>query len=276
MKTMVISDLDGTLLHSNARLSEFTVQAINSVIARGVNFTYATARSLNSSLTLTNRLALRLPVITYNGACIKHPSTGEIIEIQSLDEAQVALIAQTLHGCGIHPLVYTFLDGEEKVLWVRGAESEGMMHYLDSRDGDERMLPVDSFDDLFCGEVFYVTCIEDEQETLLPVRDMLMGSDTLNCILQREIYRPEYWLEIMDYRVSKAHAIDDLMRLTGMEKIIAFGDSINDAPLFEVADECYAVENAVDALKRVADDVIESNDEDGVAKWLMENCNRLI
>ena len=103
MKTMVISDLDGTLLHSDARLSEFTVQAINSVIARGVNFTYATARSLNSSLTLTKRLALNLPVITYNGACIKHPSTGEIIEIQSLDEAQVALIAQTLHGCGIHP-----------------------------------------------------------------------------------------------------------------------------------------------------------------------------
>ena len=103
MKTMVISDLDGTLLHSDARLSEFTVQAINSVIARGVNFTYATARSLNSSLTLTKRLALNLPVITYNGACIKQPSTGEIIEIQSLDEAQVALIAETLHRYGIHP-----------------------------------------------------------------------------------------------------------------------------------------------------------------------------
>ena len=61
-----------------------------------------------------------------------------------------------------------------------------------------------------------------------------------------------------------------------MERIISFGDSINDVPLFEMSDECYAVANAVEALKRVADDVIESNDEDGVARWLMENFNRLV
>ena len=47
-------------------------------------------------------------------------------------------------------------------------------------------------------------------------------------------------------------------------------------PLFEVSDECYAVENAVEPLKRVADDVIGSNDDDSVAKWLIENFNRLV
>lgn len=276
MKTMVISDLDGTLLNSDVKLSEFTVNAINSIVRRGVNFTYATARSLNSAMKLTNRLELSFPVITYNGACIKNPATGEIIEIQCMDEAQIAYIKETLQQFGITPLVYTFLDGEEKVLWQRGSESEGMQHYLDSRSGDGRMLPVDSFDDLFCGEIFYVTCIEDTCDVLLPVYDNLKCNDSLNSILQREIYRTEFWLEIMDYRVSKANALDDLKKLTGVDRIISFGDSINDMPLFEVSDECYAVANAVDSLKTVADDVIESNDNDGVAKWLLENYNRLL
>ena len=275
MNTLVISDLDGTLLNTQGQLSDFTVEAVNSVIRRGVHFTYATARSLNSSLALTNRLHLTLPVITYNGACIKRPSTGEIVDIQRLDETQIETAAEVLRRFGVSPLVYTFLDGEEKVLWVRGAESEGMLHYLNSRNGDGRMLPVDSFDDLFCGEIFYITCIEDARETLEPVRDNLR-SDSFTCILQQEIYRPEFWLEIMDVRVSKAHALDTLKLLTDMDRVVAFGDSINDAPLFEAADECYAVRNAVEALKRVADDVIESNDEDGVARWLLENCNRLL
>lgn len=276
MKTMVISDLDGTLLKSDTQLSDFTVNAINFIVKNGVNFTYATARSLNSAMTLTKRLVLHFPVITYNGACIKHPETGEIIEIQCMDEAQIADIKASLRHFGVSPLVYTFLDGEEKVLWQRGTESVGMLHYLESRTGDGRMLPVDSFEDLFCGEIFYVTCIEDHCDNLAPLNDELKCNDSLRCILQQEIYRPEFWLEIMDYRVSKAHALDDLKKLTGIDRIISFGDSVNDVPLFEVSDECYAVANAVDALKVVADDVIESNDDDGVARWLLENYKRLL
>lgn len=53
--------------------------------------------------------------------------------------------------------------------------------------------------------------------------------------------------------------------------MIAFGDAMNDIPMFEIADECYAVANAVPELKELATDVIESNEEDGVAKWLMHH-----
>jgi Predicted hydrolases of the HAD superfamily len=57
----------------------------------------------------------------------------------------------------------------------------------------------------------------------------------------------------------------------GCSKIISFGDSINDIPMFEISDECYAVENAVDEIKAVATGIIDSNEDDGVAKWLLEN-----
>ena len=48
--------------------------------------------------------------------------------------------------------------------------------------------------------------------------------------------------------------------------------SINDIPMFEASYECYAVSNAMDELKRIATGIIESNNDDGVAKWLNENC----
>ena len=39
--------------------------------------------------------------------------------------------------------------------------------------------------------------------------------------------------------------------------------------MFRLADECYAVEIAVDDLKQIATGIIEGNNADGVAKWLL-------
>ena len=54
------------------------------------------------------------------------------------------------------------------------------------------------------------------------------------------------------------------------DRLVVFGDGVNDIDMFEIADEAYAVENAVDELKEIATGVIACNDEDGVAKWLYE------
>ena len=42
--------------------------------------------------------------------------------------------------------------------------------------------------------------------------------------------------------------------------------------MFQAAEECYAVANAEEALKHIATDIIESNENDGVAKWFLSNC----
>lgn len=61
-----------------------------------------------------------------------------------------------------------------------------------------------------------------------------------------------------------------LKEYLGVEYIVAFGDGKNDMEMFEIADESYAVENAVDELKAIATGVIDSNEKDGVAKWLYQ------
>jgi len=67
---------------------------------------------------------------------------------------------------------------------------------------------------------------------------------------------------------SKANAIRQLRNKLGYEKLVVFGDGKNDVDMFELADEAYAVANAVPELKERATAVIGGNNEDGVAKWL--------
>lgn len=67
---------------------------------------------------------------------------------------------------------------------------------------------------------------------------------------------------------SKAAAICELRKLWNCERIVSFGDSVNDLPMFAVSDEAYAVENAVEELKSHATGMIPSNDNDGVAEFL--------
>jgi hydroxymethylpyrimidine pyrophosphatase-like HAD family hydrolase len=70
---------------------------------------------------------------------------------------------------------------------------------------------------------------------------------------------------------SKANAVLELKEKLGCEKLVVFGDGKNDLDMFHAADEAYAVQNADKELKAAATAVIGGNNEDGVAKWLLEH-----
>ncbi len=270
MRTLYVTDLDGTLLNSQSRLSEYTLKTVNAVVERGVLFTYATARSLVSASMVTKGLSQKIPIIAYNGAFIIEPCTGEFLSHESFSCEETETVIDTLEKLDIHPAVYSLIDGTEKVSWERGTETEGMAHYLSKRRGDRRLRPLDTNEWLYDGEVFYFTCI-GEKEILRTAQDILSGDERYTCIFQQELNRPEYWFEIMPRRATKANAIEKLKNIWQCDRVVSFGDALNDIPMFSFSDECYAVGNAVDELKAIATDIIGSNDDDGVAKWLEKN-----
>ena len=267
-KVLYVTDLDGTLLNRHDRVSPFSVRTINSLVENGMLFTYATARSLVSASVVTEGLSTNIPVIAYNGAFILQPSTGEILSEEKFTEEERHAVRETLARCRISPLVYSFVRGVEKVSWIPRYENDGIRRYLSMRPGDRRFRPVEDAESLFEGDVFYYTCI-GERDELQPVYDTFSGDARYRCTMQQELYRPEYWCEIMPARASKAGAIRKLKDMRGCTRIVSFGDAVNDIPMFEISDECYAVANAVDELKAVATGIIESNEDDGVAKWLL-------
>ena len=267
IKTLYVSDLDGTLLTSDMNISENSLKIINTLIDEGMLFTYATARSISSASIVAKGLSTKHPIIAYNGAFIVEPDTRKILAKEDFSRAQIETVMDILSRNHISPLVYSFVDGKERVSWIPNEENEGKRHYIDSRKGDKRLRPVVVDEELYKGEVFYFTCI-GEKEELEPVYQALKDNENYTCTFQPEIYREEYWLEIMPRKATKANAILKLKELLGCDRIVSFGDAINDIPMFRISDECYAVENAVEELKKMATAVIESNNNDGVAKWL--------
>lgn len=172
---------------------------------------------------------------------------------------------EDLFANSVYPIVYAFLDGEEKFSYIPTRCTTGMTTFLDSRKGDPRTHPVVDEEGLLQGEIFYLTCIDEKDKLKLLYEKY---KDRYHCVFQKEIYTQEQWLEIMPLEASKSHAIAQLKKQLNCDRLVVFGDGMNDVDMFELADECYAVENGVPELKAMATAVIGSNDSDGVAKWL--------
>ena len=270
MKTLYVTDLDGTLLNQAAKVSERSIKIINRLVEKGMLFTYATARSLVSAAVATNGLTAKIPVIAYNGAFIYKPDTGEVLHSVKFLAEEMQSVREVLEKNNISPLVYSVIDGADRLSWNVCHENEGMRNYLSRRQGDRRLRPLQGDDGLYEGEVFYFTCVGTDEE-LEPLYDAMKIDGRYVCTLQKELYQPEYFCEIMPAEATKAKAIARLKELWGCDRIVSFGDAINDIPMFRISDECYAVENAVEELKDLATGIIASNEQDGVAKWLLEN-----
>ena len=97
-KTLYVSDLDGTLMRNDETLSQDTVRIINELVEKGLAFTYATARSIESARAITGGLRLKLPVITRNGAVLADNMTGKHLERALFTQEEVSLIKELFLG----------------------------------------------------------------------------------------------------------------------------------------------------------------------------------
>ncbi|HNZ98150.1 HAD-IIB family hydrolase [Ruminococcus sp.] len=265
MKTLYLSDLDGTLLNSSQKTSEFTNKAINHLVSNGMIFSYATARSWSTASKVTSGINVSIPAIVYNGAFVVDSVNNRRI-ISNYFGDEVGEIIDFMISNEIYPNVYSVRDDKEKFSFIADKTTNGMADFVESRKGDSRTNPVTSASELYKGDIFYLACI-DEFVRLLPLYEKYRTD--FHCIFQRDIYSKEQWLEIMPQSTSKSVAALKLKRQLGCDKLVVFGDALNDKDLFECADESYAVSNAATELKEKATAVIDSNDNDGVAKWLL-------
>ena len=277
--TLFVSDLDGTLMRNDTRLSEYTVQTINELVEKGMAFTFATARSIESARTITSGLKLKLPVVTRNGAVLADNNTGKHLEKAIFKDSEISLLKELIPELPLCGFVSCFIeeDVEKSEIsgkisrmiktYVSGEHSEGLEGYIDYYKDDPNMVMVGDFDSLFCGQPGYVTLVSDK-EFLTPIYDRVKQYNGWECLLGKDTYRDEYWLEICPENCTKAKTLLKLKERYGFEKLVVFGDSINDMTMFKIADEAYAVQNAIDELKKEATDVIGFNEDDAVAKFL--------
>lgn len=266
-KTLYVSDLDGTLMHKDLKISDFSVKTINALVGKGVAFTYATARSISSAGTITKDLNLKLPVITRNGAVLADNNTGKIIEKALFTEIEVEMLKDMLPELPKTGFVSCYFGDDMKKVFAGSLHTAELQGYLDYYKDDPSVVTVSDLSEMFMGNPGYVTIIGDKDE-IEPLYIRTREYNGWECMFQKDIYRDEYWLEIAPRNSTKAKSILKLKEEYGFDKLVVFGDSVNDIPMFKIADEAYAVSNAVDELKALATGIIGSNEEDAVVVYL--------
>lgn len=271
---LYISDLDGTLLHHDERISAWSCETLNHLIKKGLLFSYATARSIFTANVVTEGLNPQLPVIVNNGSFLMDPHSRKRILVNQFSREEAQDIYETLCRHQIAPLVDAIINDREKFSYAENAINPALAAFVAGRKHDGRNNPLDDqlvrndMSIILQGNVFYFTCIGEEEKLRAAYEEL---RPAYNCIFQFDIYSHEPWLEVMPHTASKAHAILQLKKLYKCDAVVVFGDGANDIPMFQVADEGYAMANSIDTLKEIATAVIDSNEDDGVVKWLAEN-----
>lgn len=271
LKTLYVTDLDGTLMRNDQTLSDYTVTTLNRLIDEGFNITYATARSFTSAHKITEDLKIKIPVITRNGTTFADQIRNEETEISRFTPEQLEKLKSLLKGLiDTRGFVSAYFGKEMKKTYLYGDLCEGLEKYVSYYKNDKRMVGVNDYDDLFKGIVTYITII-DERDILEPYYEKLRDAGDWESVFSKDTYDKEFWLEICPQNATKAKAVLKLKERLGLDRVVVFGDSVNDLSMFAVADEACAVSNAIDELKGAATKIILSNEEDGVAKYIEED-----
>lgn len=274
-KTLYVTDLDGTLLTSGQYVSPKSCEIINRLTEQGMIFSYATARSLITAKKVTAGLSVKTPVIVNNGVFIVDSASGEKLVKNIFSAEQGSDIFKTLTKFGILPLVYSIIGDEEKFSYIPQKMTRSMADFLDTRRGDPRHRPLSGEVGMLDGEIFYFACM-DEAGSMSEAHEEL--KKRYYCVYSKDIYSGDQWLEILPKAATKANAVLQLKEYCGCERLVVFGDGVNDIPMFRAADECYAVENAAPELKEIADGIIGGNNYDSVSGFIekdfLKNCTK--
>ena len=269
MKTLFLTDLDGTFLNSSAEISKHSGEIIDYLVKQGVFFTVATARTHATVIEMFKDIPLPCPLVLMNGVTLYDPQTKRILSTNAISTDEGNLILKEFRNRDIEPMLY-FQNEDFIDIYYGKLTNDYQREYVSQRTDcvGKRFIHTDDSVPLENKRLIYIVCL-DYYENIKEIYDDLKEKDIAQCMFYPDNYSDMYFLEIMSKEVSKASGALEVKKLVGAEKMVAFGDNLNDIPLFEVADEAYAVSNAKDALKAIATDVIASNDEDAVAEFIL-------
>lgn len=257
---LLVLDLDGTLTNSKKEISPRNLDALIRLQQSGVRLVLASGRPTYGIAPLAEQLQMKQHggfILSYNGGEIIDWCTDEIIYKNLLPDDVVPLLYEAARRDSHAILTYDgpcILTESPDDPYV---EKEAFLNKMQIR-------PTDDF--LQAAPLPLPKCL------IVGAPDSLIHTETeLSLQLQRRIsvYRSEpYFLELVPLGIDKAASLAVLLEKLGMtrEEMVAMGDGYNDLSMIEFAGMGVAMANAQEPVRKAADYVTLSNDEDGVAE----------
>ena len=255
---MLVLDLDDTLLRDDYSISERTINALIATQQMGVKVVLASGRptlAMTQYAKMLQQHDFDSYMISFNGAVVSSTRTNEVLFETSLTQSEIHSLYDFSVEHGVHIITYSdkgivsethseYIDVELKLT--------GIPHYK-----------VPSFKD----EVSYsaIKCILLEHPDYLKQVELVLKSQRTDLSVSRS--KP-FFLEVMPKGIDKAASLDMLAKKLGYtsEQIIAVGNAGNDLSMIQYAGVGVWVDNVTPELRHLADYIVASNNNDGVAE----------
>ena len=243
IKTIVM-DLDRTLLHTDKTLSDYTLKVLKQCREHGIQIMVATARPHRNAIEYCKQIGCDA-IVASNGARV-------ICGDQQTDSGICLLSAvHLLQVLNRHPSLLVTLETGEIAYSNR---------------------PIADYETTIASDLAGIAKIEGALKILV----RLDNEETLDIIregLTEDLYYTVangYLIQIMDKAATKWNGIKAMLELGNCSpaETAYFGDDNDDIESIKMCGMGVAVSNAIDEVKAVADHIAESNDADGVARFI--------
>lgn len=257
---LIFSDIDGTLTDANHIFRQKTKETIKKISQKGIPFVMVSARVPISIRQIMDDIGYGGPLIGYCGAIVKDENDKTVWERGLTKQTAMTVRRKVLTDypdvlcCTFCGNMWMADDGEDPEIIFEAEVIE-----VPVTVGDPEKIVKD-------GEIVHkLLCIGDPKR-LDDLQDELRAQFPA-CRIFKSMGK---YLEIISKEASKSHAAEVVREEFGVpvNQVMAFGDNFNDADLLEYAGLGIAVDNAPDAVKKSADMIAPSNDDDGVAQTL--------
>ena len=273
--TLYVTDLDGTLLDADSRVSADSARIISSLTDRGVAVTVATARTPATVVPLTQKCRLRLPAVVMTGAALWNFATGTYDAVHHIAAHTAARVREAFDAAGVRPFIYTLApDAPLRVYHAGRTLTKPEQNFYDPRSSLAlkrfylNATPPQAED--ACHVLYFGFGRQKEISSAVAMLRQIPG---ISISHYPDIFNPDLWLvEILAAGVDKAAAVLDLKRRVGADRLVVFGDNLNDIPMMQVADLAVAVANARSEVLNMADTVTGPNTDDAVAHFIAADC----
>lgn len=252
---LIATDMDDTLLDRDFNISKRNAEAIRMAMDKGVIVMIATGRMYRSARPYALDLGIEVPLVTYNGALVKTAESGKVFYENPLP-LDTAL--SVLEYC------------KERSYYIQ-AYVENNLLVKEQNEFSRRYTRISGIPAMDVGEDLYhlkkspykllaMTAENEFEPVWKDVEERFAGKVDVTS-------SKDCFLEIMKPGVNKWKAISAVAETYGIaaDEIMCLGDSNNDLSMIEHAGIGVAVANAHDNVKKLADMITLSNNDDGVA-----------
>lgn len=260
MKRIVFTDVDGTLLNSEYKITPLTLNAIRTLQAKDIPFVIISGRGPTGIYPILKEYGFNCPIVSYSGALI-------------LDEDRKVLFSKGLPKPKAKKIIEFVERNNFDMVWCVYSHEE----WLVKDKSDERIkreekivkLEADegTVDTAKGEEINKILCICNPEKTV-EIEESLKKAFPDCCIVKSA----ENLVEVMESGITKATAIQTLCSMWGIDikNAIAFGDNYNDVEMLEAVGHGYLMGNAPDELKERIKKHTRDNNNDGIYCALLE------